>query len=114
MPGFVKIGLTQQDDVASRIRQLDNTSIPMPFELFFAAKVPDCRNRKVTFEGEDMSPSAAALTVILRMGYDWTAVSGMDYWTYNGKRLSSLDDDTDEEAEEYTSASPTAGEQPCS
>jgi hypothetical protein len=43
MPGYVKIGLTQQDDVGDRVRQLDNTSIPIPFECYFAAHVPDCR-----------------------------------------------------------------------
>jgi hypothetical protein len=42
MPGYVKIGLTRQDDVATRVRQLDNTSIPLPFECYFAARVPDC------------------------------------------------------------------------
>ncbi|WP_422051092.1 GIY-YIG nuclease family protein [Sphingomonas leidyi] len=43
MPGYVKIGLTQQNDVGERVRQLDNTSLPMPFECYFAAHVPDCR-----------------------------------------------------------------------
>ena len=42
MPGYIKIGLTQQDDVASRVKQLDNTSLPLPFECYFAARVPDC------------------------------------------------------------------------
>ena len=48
MPGYVKIGLTQQNDVADRIRQLDNTSIPVPFESYFAASVPDCRKLERT------------------------------------------------------------------
>src|ERR1700761_2270744 len=48
MPGYVKIGLTQQDDVADRVRQLDNTSTPLPFELHYAAKVPDCRKLERT------------------------------------------------------------------
>jgi hypothetical protein len=42
MPGYVKIGLTRQDDVSDRVRQLDNTSIPVPFECYYAARVPDC------------------------------------------------------------------------
>ena len=42
MPGYVKIGLTRQNDVGERVRQLDNTSIPVPFECYFAASVPDC------------------------------------------------------------------------
>ena len=48
MPGYVKIGLTQQDDVADRVRQLDNTSTPLPFEVYYAAKVPDCRKLERT------------------------------------------------------------------
>ena len=43
MPGYVKIGLTQQNDVGDRVKQLDNTSIPVPFECYFAANVADCR-----------------------------------------------------------------------
>ena len=192
MPGFVKIGLTQQNDVADRVRQLDNTSLPIPFEVYFAATVPDCRRlertlhfvfgegrvrrnreffkinpdlakaiielvsitpialsdadqdidegerqeinrarsrrevrtfttlniplgsvltftkdsditcivsgpRKVQFEGEEMSPSAAALKVVQNMGYDWQAVSGMDYWAFHGVRLSSLNEPTERE-----------------
>lgn len=43
MPGYVKIGMSAQADVADRVRQLDNTSAPLPFEVFYAARVPDCR-----------------------------------------------------------------------
>lgn len=43
--------------------------------------------RKVTFRGQELSPSAAALMVVNEMGYDWKAVSGMDYWAFNGVRL---------------------------
>jgi len=46
--------------------------------------------RKVLFRGQELSPSAAALTVIHEMGYDWPKVSGMDYWRYEGIRLSDL------------------------
>jgi len=185
MPGYVKIGLTEQNDVATRVRGLDNTSIPVPFECYFAARVPDCRRlertlhfvfgekrsrrnrefftidpdlakaiielvaesrldvtdsellidrterddieklrqrrevrnftslnipigatltftkdptitcqvvkpRKVMFRGEEISPSAAALQVVRDLGYDWSAVSGMDYWEYKGTKLSHL------------------------
>lgn len=185
MPGYVKIGLTRQNDVGERVRQLDNTSIPVPFECYFAAYVPDCaklertlhfvfgerrarrnrefftidpdlakaiielvadskvdvtdveqsidtaerqeieqmrrrrevrtfsslgipigatltfakdadvtctvaRDRKVMFRGEELSPSAAALRVVRELGYDWSAVSGMDYWEFEGVKLSQL------------------------
>ncbi|WP_394664174.1 GIY-YIG nuclease family protein [uncultured Sphingomonas sp.] len=182
MPGYVKIGLTRQNDLGERVRQLDTTAIPVPFEVHFAAYVADCaklertlhfvfgekrarRNRefftidpdlakaiielvadskvdvtdveqsidtaerreidqmrgrrevrtftslnipigatltfakdeeitctvsqprKVVFRGEELSPSAAALRVVHDLGYDWSAVSGMDYWKYKGVKL---------------------------
>lgn len=194
MPGYVKIGLTRQNDVGERVRQLDNTSIPVPFECYFAAYVPDCAKlertmhfvfgekrarrsreffmidpdlakaiielvadskvdvtdvdqsinqaerrdieqlrrrrevrtftslnvpvgatltfakdpditctvsqpRKVLFRGEEMSPSAAALRVVHELGYDWSAVSGMDYWQFDGVKLSHLGADPTDEIE---------------
>lgn len=182
MPGYIKIGLTQQDDVASRVKQLDNTSLPLPFECYFAARVPDCArvertlhfvfgekrargnrefftaqpdlvkaiielvaiedvsptdaeqditpqerreieaeqqrrtlaglgleagavltflkdpevtcevhdSRKVSFRGEVMSLSRAALTAIHDMGFTWPTANGFEYWTSNGVKLSEL------------------------
>lgn len=182
MPGYIKIGLTQQDDVASRVKQLDNTSLPLPFECYFAARVPDCArvertlhfvfgekrargnrefftaqpdlvkaiielvaiedvsptdaeqditpqerreieaeeqrrtlaglgleagvvltflkdpevtcevhdSKKVIFRGEVLSVSRAALKAIHEMGFTWSNVSGFEYWTYNGVKLSEL------------------------
>jgi hypothetical protein len=43
MPGYVKIGMTTQDDLEVRVRQLDNTSAPLPFEVYYAAQVPNAR-----------------------------------------------------------------------
>jgi hypothetical protein len=40
MPGLVKIGRTN-GEVADRVRQLDTTPIPLPFECFYAAEVVD-------------------------------------------------------------------------
>ena len=37
MPGYVKIGLTT--DLERRIRSLDTTSVPLPFECFYACTV---------------------------------------------------------------------------
>src|SRR5436305_2707878 len=48
MPGFIKVGLTQHDDVTIRLKQLDNTSIPLPFECKYAARVPDCQKLERT------------------------------------------------------------------
>jgi T5orf172 domain len=41
MPGMVKIGFTK-DELAWRIKGLYNTSVPLPFELFYACEVKDC------------------------------------------------------------------------
>lgn len=42
MPGLVKIGSTI-DDLTGRIRALFGTGVPLPFELFYACEVKDCR-----------------------------------------------------------------------
>ena len=39
MPGYVKIGITE--DLIQRLKQLDNTSIPLPFECVYAVEVED-------------------------------------------------------------------------
>jgi hypothetical protein len=36
MPGIIKIGITDQESIEDRIKQLDNTSIPTPFRFYFA------------------------------------------------------------------------------
>ena len=183
MEGMVKIGRTSTS-VEQRIRELDNTSLPLPFQCFYAAEVSNAamvegklhrifsdkrvranreffrvdpnqvreaiqlaelrevtpkvdvvvdasdvqalqravateerRNRlrfselaipvgalltftkdaaltcaviadgRVKFEEETMSPSAAALKAVRRLGYDWAAISGSDYWQYDGETL---------------------------
>jgi hypothetical protein len=48
MPGYIKVGLTQQDDVTIRLKQLDNTSTPLPFECKYAARVLDCQRLERT------------------------------------------------------------------
>jgi len=186
MEGLVKIGRTSTS-VEQRIRELDNTSVPLPFQCFYAGEVKDSafvesrlhqafvssrvrgnreffridpnqvkaaiqiadptdvtprvdvvvdasdvqalkkaaaneerRSRlrftelgipvgavltftkdpaytctvvsdgKVNFESEVLSPSAAALRVVRRLGYQWAAVSGSDYWMYDDETLTAL------------------------
>ena len=183
MDGLVKIGRTTTS-VEQRIRELDNTSVPLPFQCFYAGEVKDSafveshlhqafsdkrvrsnreslridpnqvkaaiqiadpadvtpridvvvdasdvqalkkaaaneerRSRlrftelgvpvgavltftkdpaytctvvsdgKVCFELEVLSPSAAALKVVRKLGYQWVAVSGSDYWMYEDETL---------------------------
>src|SRR3989339_295806 len=42
MPGYVKIGMTN-NSLEERIRSLDTTSVPLPFECFYAAIVKNAR-----------------------------------------------------------------------
>lgn len=42
MPGYVKIGITNTS-LSERIKSLDTTSVPLPFECFYAAEVSDAR-----------------------------------------------------------------------
>jgi hypothetical protein len=42
MPGYVKIGMTN-NSLEERIRSLDTTSVPLPFECFYAALVKNAR-----------------------------------------------------------------------
>ncbi len=41
MPGLIKIGRTSGESVEARMRSLDTTSLPLPFECFYAAEVVD-------------------------------------------------------------------------
>ncbi len=41
MPGLIKIGKTNGESVEVRMRSLDTSGLPLPFECFYAAEVPD-------------------------------------------------------------------------
>ena len=41
MPGLVKIGMTDRDDVQHRIRDLYTTGVPLPFECVIAREIKD-------------------------------------------------------------------------
>ncbi len=182
MPGYVKVGFTSREDVEQRVRELDTTSVPLPFECYYAAEVEDngkdvekllhdafadnrvrssreffeiapervasalkiaevrdvtpkgdltetdedkaalneartrrsattfkmldipvgailvfskdqeltCEvidNRRVLFEGEQMSVYESAKRILERMGYTWAAVNGHLFWEYEGETL---------------------------
>lgn len=42
MPGYIKIGFTN-GSVEERLRQLDRTGIPLPFEVYYACEVENAR-----------------------------------------------------------------------
>lgn len=44
--------------------------------------------KKIEFEGEVMSLSAAALKIVHRMGYKWQQIAGPSYWEFEGETLS--------------------------
>lgn len=44
-------------------------------------------NRNVGFEGEKISLSGAALSVMRQRGNNWKAVQGAAYWIFEGKTL---------------------------
>lgn len=43
MPGYVKIGFTN-GSLNDRLRQLDRTGVPLPFEVYYACEVKNARN----------------------------------------------------------------------
>jgi hypothetical protein len=52
MPDTIKIGIT--DNLERRIKDLDNTSAPLPFECFYAVEVDDASKiEKLLHEGFD-------------------------------------------------------------
>ena len=53
MPGYVKVGKTSTS-VAQRIRELDNTSLPLPFECSYAARGGDMdKGKKLVHDAFD-------------------------------------------------------------
>lgn len=44
MPGLIKIGVTNENGLDSRMKQLYTTGVPLPFECFYACKVDSRKN----------------------------------------------------------------------
>lgn len=61
MPGLVKIGYSADEDANRRIGQLYNTSVPVPFKLEFACRVPNAKEVEralhVAFGPQRINPS---------------------------------------------------------
>lgn len=43
MPGLVKIGFTTEDDINVRLNGLFQTGVPVPFDVEYACRIPDCK-----------------------------------------------------------------------
>src|SRR5574344_962788 len=60
MPGLVKIGMTNRESVDARLKELFNTSVPVPFECEYACKVDDCKKVEAAlhyaFDPERINP----------------------------------------------------------
>ena len=48
MPGFVRVEFTQNNDVADEVYRLNRSSMPMPYDVYFAARVPDYKRLERT------------------------------------------------------------------
>ncbi len=49
MPGLVKIGKTNSQDLKTRMSQLYSTGVPLPFDCEYACKVEDCTKTEKAF-----------------------------------------------------------------
>ena len=49
MPGMIKIGVT--DNLAQRLRDLDTTGVPLPFECYYAVEVNDAKDIETKLHG---------------------------------------------------------------
>jgi len=43
MPGLIKVGITGAEDVETRMKSLDQSGVPLPFECYYAAEVEDAQ-----------------------------------------------------------------------
>ncbi len=43
MPGLIKVGITGAEDVETRMKSLDQSGVPLPFECYYAAEVEDAK-----------------------------------------------------------------------
>ena len=60
MPGLVKIGMTAQEDIDKRMKELYTTGVPVPFECPFACKVKKGDCVVITHEGPKGGPGMQA------------------------------------------------------
>lgn len=88
MPGYVKIGITT--NLEQRIRSLDTTSVPLPFECFYACTVQNARlteqrlhdaflNNRVRTSREFFEIAAERVVSALKLAEIENVTPGQDY-----------------------------------
>ena len=96
MPGLVKIGMTKQEDLEKRMKELYTTGVPVAFECQFACKVNNKDCAKIeralhTDQGEEVSISALSAQL---KGYKVKHIQPTPHWLYKDRLLSDIYDET--------------------
>ena len=96
MPGLVKIGMTKQEDLEKRMKELYTTGVPVAFECQFACKVNNKDCAKIeralhTDQGEEVSISALSAQL---KGYKVKHIQPTPHWLYKDRQLSDIYDET--------------------
>ena len=91
--------VADQDDLESLVKaqarapafRFSIVNVPVGSVLHFAKDesitAVVASDRWIEFEGQEVSLSAAAKTILGRQGYNWAAVQGPQHWVYEGETL---------------------------
>lgn len=95
-PGFADVGKEEQEAL-EKVKARRPRLILEAIGILPGAVLSFSRDESVTatvleggrldFEGEVLSPSAAALKALYRMGYQTPTASGSEYWMFEGELL---------------------------
>lgn len=71
MPGLVKIGMTTQEDIDKRMKELYTTGVPVPFECQFACKVKKGDCAKIEKACTQHLHHSASMPTVSSSAYRW-------------------------------------------
>lgn len=106
MPDYIKIGKTREGRLSQRIKELSGTSVPLPFEPFYAVKVPkslkaeglihelfrECRaSEKKKTEFFKISPDKARYALLLTGGEEISIDDSIVNTTTDKRQAESLE-----------------------
>ena len=114
MPGLIKIGITENENVQVRIKQLHNkTCVPFPFELRYAIKVDDFKTKErmihALFEDSrknmnreffEMDPEKAILALQLTGGEE-IVIENYDKELYDQKEIKGIEENRKKRRENF-------------